>query len=318
MKRLHHSSAAVAAALFFVSVSAARADAWTVKDAVGRSVEIANTSRIVTVGGAVTEIVYALGFGDKVIAVDITSTYPAEIKKLPSIGYMRALAPEGVLSLGPTLVLAIQGSGPADAVDVLSRASVPFVLIPEGSDEDAVLKKIRAVAQALGVPEKGEQVAKAIGEDMNAAKAMLAKQISKRRSAVFVLSTGNGTPTVAGSDTAVAGIFKLSHVDNAMAAIHGFKPATPEAMLAAQPQTIIMLLERSHALDENAIFALPAFAGTPAAKDKSLILIPSYYLSFGPRTPQAIRDLAAKIYPELDLPKLPPRPWTEAKSTHTK
>lgn len=318
MNRFHFYPAAVVAALLFVSVGAARADAWTVKDAAGRSVEIADTSRIVTIGGAVTEIVYALGFGDKVIAIDITSTYPAEIKKLPSIGYMRALAPEGVLSLGPTLVLAIQGSGPAEAVDVLSRASVPFVLIPEGADEDAVLKKIRAVAKALGVSEKGEQLVKTVSEDMQAAKAMLAQRVSKQRSAVFVLSTGNGTPTVAGADTAVAGIFKLSHVDNAMAAVHGFKPATAEATLAAQPQTIIMLLERSHALDENAIFALPAFAGTPAAKNKSLVLIPSYYLSFGPRTPQAIRDLAAKIYPELDLPKLPPRPWTEAKSIHAK
>jgi iron complex transport system substrate-binding protein len=79
-----------------------------------------------------------------------------------------------------------------------------------------------------------------------------------------------------------------------------------------------MLLERSHALDESAVFALPAFAGTPAAKDKRLILIPSYYLSFGPRTAHAIRDLAEKIYPEIELPKLPPRPWTEAASTHSK
>ncbi len=305
-------------AMLFAAASVTTAAAWTVKDAAGRTIEITDASRIVTIGGAVTEIVHALGFGDKVIAIDITSTYPAEIKKLPTIGYMRALAPEGVLSLGPSLVLAIEGSGPAEAIDVLSRASIPFVLIPEGTDETAVLKKIRAVAQALGAPEKGEQLAKTVGEDIAAAKAMIAKNVTKERNAVFVLSTGNGTPTVAGAGTSVDGIFKLSHVANAMAAVHGFKPATPEATLAVQPQNIVMLLERSHALDENAVFALPAFAGTPAARDKRLILIPSYYLSFGPRTAHAIRDLAEKIYPELELPKLPPRPWTEAASSHSK
>jgi iron complex transport system substrate-binding protein len=304
--------------MLFAAASISTAAAWTVKDAAGRMIEIADASRIVTIGGAVTEIVYALGFGDKVIAIDITSTYPADIKKLPTIGYMRALAPEGVLSLGPSLVLAIEGSGPVEAIDVLSRASIPFVLIPEGTDEIAVLKKIRAVAQALGVPEKGEQLARTVAEDIAAAKAMIAKSITKERNAMFVLSIGNGTPTVAGADTSVDGIFKLSHVANAMAAVHGFKPATPEATLAMQPQTIVMLLERSHALDESAVFALPAFAGTPAAKDKRLILIPSYYLSFGPRTAHAIRDLAEKIYPEIELPKLPPRPWTEAASTHSK
>lgn len=304
--------------MLFTAASVTMAPAWTVKDAANRTVEITDASRIITIGGAVTEIVYALGFGDKVIAIDITSTYPAEIKKLPTIGYMRALAPEGVLSLGPSMVLAIEGSGPAEAIEVLSRAAIPFVLIPEGTDEAAVAKKIRAVAQALGVPEKGEQLAKSVGEDIAAAKSMIAKTITKERNAMFVLSTGNGTPTVAGTGTSVDGIFKLSHVANAMAAVHGFKPATPEASLAAQPQTIVMLLERSHALDENAIFALPAFAGTPAAKDKRLILIPSYYLSFGPRTAHAIRDLAEKIYPEITLPKLPPRPWTEAASTHSK
>ncbi len=317
MSRNFSFKSAVAAAMLLASSVMATAGAWSVTDAVGRKVEIADTSRIVTIGGAVTEIVYALGFGDKVIAVDITSTYPADIKKLPSIGYMRALAPEGVLSLGPTLVLAIEGSGPADAVEVLSRAAVPFVLIPEGTDEAAVLKKIRAVAQALGVPEKGEQLAKAVGEDMTAARAMLAGKIKQKRSAIFVLSTGNA-PTVAGKATSVDGIFNLAGIENAMSAVSGFKPATPEATLAAQPDAIVMLLERSHAMSEDAVFALPAFAGTPAAKDKRLVLISSYYLSFGPRTAQAIRDFAAKIYPELDLPKLPPRPWTEAASIHSK
>src|SRR5688500_18984294 len=83
-----------------------------------------DTSRLVTVGGAVTEIVFALGYGDKVIARDITSFYPDEVNRLPSVGYMRALSPEGVLSVNPSAILLIQGSGPKETIDVLSKASV--------------------------------------------------------------------------------------------------------------------------------------------------------------------------------------------------
>jgi iron complex transport system substrate-binding protein len=224
---------------------------------------------------------------------------------------MRALSPEGVLSLTPSVVLAIEGSGPPDAIEVLTRASVPFALVPEGHDEAAALKKIRFVAAALGVPEKGEVLARRVAEDFAAVSAMRTK-ISVRRTAVFVLAVGNGTPTIAGEHTSAEGIFKLAGAENAIKGMTGYKPATAEAMLAAAPQAVITMIERGHGLGPDVLFALPAFAGTPAAKDKRLISVPSYYLTFGPRTAHAARDLAAALYPELDLPKLPPRPWTEA------
>lgn len=311
MNRARIRIAAYAAIMFVGSFVVAHADAWTIEDASGRTHEIADTSRIVTVGGAVTEIVYALGFGDQVVAVDITSNFPASVKSKPSVGYMRALAPEGVLALAPKIILAIEGSGPPDAVEVLSRASVPFVVVPEGYDEASVLRKVRFIAQALGVAEKGEAMAKQIAEDFAAVAAMREK-IAARRSAVFVLAVGSGTPTVAGEGSSAQGIFKLAGVDNAIKGLTGFKPVTAEAALAAQPQAVVTLLERNQGLEADVMFALPAFAGTPAARDKRLLSIPSYYLSFGPRAAHGAQKLASSIYPELALPQLPPRPWTEA------
>lgn len=309
----------VAAAVFLLAASSfvANADVWTVKDSAGRTHEIADTSRIVTIGGAVTEIVYALGFGDRVVAVDITSTFPVAAKSKPSVGYMRALSPEGVLALAPKIVLAIEGSGPKDAVEVLSRASVPFVIVPEGYDEAGVLRKVRFVAQALGVPEKGEAMAKQIADDF-AVLAALRVKITRRRTSVFVLAVGNGSPTVAGEHTSAEGIFKLAGVDNAIRGLSGFKPATPEATLAAAPQAVVTLFERNHGLEADVMFALPAFSGTPAARDKRLVSVPSYYLSFGPRAAHAAQNLATLIYPELSLPQLPPRPWTEAEPAITR
>lgn len=305
--------------VFFTAIAgfAGNANAWEVTDATGRTVEIKDASRIVTVGGAVTEIVYALGFGDKVVAVDITSTYPADVKSKPSVGYMRTLSPEGVLALAPSIVLAIEGSGPPDAVEVLARASVPFLIVPEGHDEASVLKKVRFVAQALGVQEKGEAMAKQLSEDFAALEA-LRKKIAAHRSVVFVLAVGNGTPTVAGDGTSADGVFKLAGIDNAIKGMHGFKPATPEATVAAAPQAVITMSERSQGLGAEVLFSLPAFAGTPAAREKRLVSIPSYYLMFGPRTAHAAQKLAAAIYPELSLPQLPARPWTGAEATQAR
>jgi iron complex transport system substrate-binding protein len=317
MSRLRICIAVCAAWLLAAVPLGANAGAWTIKDATGRSIEIAETSRIVTVGGAVTEIVYALGFGDHVVAVDITSSFPALVKAKPSVGYMRALSPEGVIALAPKIVLAIEGSGPPDAIEVLSRASVPFVIVPEGHDEAAVLRKVRFIAEALGVPEKGEAMAKQIAKDFAVVAASRAK-IATKRSAVFVLAVGNGTPTIAGEQTSAEGIFKLAGVENAIRGMNGYKPATPEATIAAAPQAVVTMVERSHGLGADVMFALPAFAGTPAAKDQRLVPVPSYYLTFGPRTAHAAQMLAASIYPELSLPQLPPRPWTEAEPAATR
>ncbi|RYE57031.1 MAG: hemin ABC transporter substrate-binding protein, partial [Rhizobiaceae bacterium] len=98
--------------------------------ALAQEIKSVDTSRLVTVGGSVTEIVFDLGLGDKVVARDITSFYPDAVNKLPSVGYMRALSPEGVLSVNPSAILMIQGSGPKETIDVLSKASVPLVTIP--------------------------------------------------------------------------------------------------------------------------------------------------------------------------------------------
>jgi iron complex transport system substrate-binding protein len=86
-------------------------------------------------------------------------------------------------------------------------------------------------------------------------------------------------------------------------------------MLAAEPDAIVLMKDRSHNLSDDAVIALPAFAGTPAAAKRHIFRIDGgYALAFGPRTPQAARDLAAAIYPELALPSLPERPWMQGET----
>ncbi len=282
----------------------------TIASGEGRAVEVRDTSRIVTIGSAVTEIVFALGHGEQVVAVDLTSTFPSAVRSKPNVGYMRALSAEGVMSLAPTLILATEGAGPPDTIEVLSRAGVPLVIIPEGYDEDAVIRKVRLVAEVLGEEKRGAEMIQTIAQDFDAVES-LRKRIADRRKGIFVFAIGNGAPTVGGNKTSADGILQLAGIENAMKAVNGFKPAVAESTLAAQPDVVITMMERDHGLDADTMFSLPAFAGTPAARDKRLVPISSSYLAFGPRTAHAAYRLAAAVYPELSLPPLPPRAWTQ-------
>ena len=296
--------------VFLFAATPLAAGPRTVDSADGRSVPIADASRIVAVGGTVTEILYDLGVGDRIVGVDLTSNYPPEANQKPKVGYMRALSIEGVLSLGPTLILAIEDSGPPATIDVLSRASIPFVLVPKAHDAAGVAASIRLIADAVGESEKGAALAASVSADLATVEAMLSG-VRERRKAVFVLGVGGGAPTVAGSNTAADDMFALAHIDNALAAADGYKSASDEATVAAAPDVVVLMADRSHHLTDEQVLAIPAFAGTPAARDGQLVRMGGgYLLNFGPRTAHAVRDLAAAVYPELALPPLPQRPWS--------
>src|SRR5215470_9314299 len=132
--------------------SVAHAAGITVHDARNRDVAVGDVARTVSIGGAITEILYALGLESRLVGVDTTSLYPAAaLHDKPNVGYMRQLSAEGVLGLNPSLILAIQGSGPRETVDILETAKVPLVLVPETFSEQGLLDKISLVGHAMGV-----------------------------------------------------------------------------------------------------------------------------------------------------------------------
>lgn len=81
------------------------AQPFTVKDSRGQTVTVRSIERIVSLNGVTTEILFALGVGDRVVGRDTSSYYPASVNKLPTVGYQFQLNVEGILSLRPTLVL---------------------------------------------------------------------------------------------------------------------------------------------------------------------------------------------------------------------
>lgn len=253
--------------------------------------------RIVSIGGAVTEILYALGAEGTVAAVDTTSTFPPSAQEKPDVGYMRALSAEGTLSVGPDLVLAEGGAGPPEAIAVL-KAAVRLVTIPNTPSAAGVAAKIRAVGAAVGRTGAAETLAGCVERRFDALASDVAR-IEGRKRVLFLLSASGGRLMAGGRGSTADAIIRLAGGINAADAMDGFKPMVDEAVMAAAPDVIVMMSRGEHAMTPDALFALPALAGTPAAAERALIVMDGLYLlGFGPRTPDAARDLAAALYPD--------------------
>lgn len=260
---------------------------------------LADQSRIASVGGSITEIVYALGEEGKLVARDSTSVFPEAALKLPDVGYMRTLSPEGVLSVNPSGILALAGSGPQEAVDVLTKASVPFITVPENFSHEGILEKVRIVGKALGVDAKAEALVASLDAELKAAEKLTADiPVGERKRVLFILSMQGGKIMASGSGTAADGIIALAGGVNAIEGFSGYKQLSDEAAVTARPD-IILMMDRvgDHAAASEDLFANPAIASTPAGEAKNLIRMDgSYLLGFGPRTASAIKELATSLY----------------------
>ncbi|WP_406872002.1 hemin ABC transporter substrate-binding protein [Aminobacter sp. P9b] len=256
-------------------------------------------SRVAAVGGSITEIVYALGEQGALVARDSTSVYPEAALKLPDVGYMRQLSPEGVLSVNPSGILALEGSGPKEALDVLKKASVPFISVPEGFTHQGIVDKIRIVGKALGADAKAEALATDVDKQLSDAEA-LTKAIpqGERKRVLFILSLQGGKILASGNSTAADGIIALAGGVNAVEGFSGYKQLTDEAAITAKPDIILMMdREGELAIDNADLYAHPAIASTPAGQNKQVIRMDgAYLLGFGPRTAGAVKDLAVALY----------------------
>ena len=219
---------------------------------------------------------------------------------------MRQLSPEGVLGLGPSLVLANDGAGPKETIAVLEAARVPFVRVPDTFTGEGIIEKIRLIAKATGTAERGECLARGC-RPTSTRMAGLRQRIDRPRKVMFLLSFLNGRPMVAGRTTAADGIIRLAGGVNAIQDYEGYKPVNDEAVIAAQPDAVLAMERASFRLDAATVFAHPGFASTPAAARKSFISMDGLYLlGFGPRTARAARDLAAALYPHSVARRCPP------------
>ena len=251
--------------------------------------------RVITLGGSVTEIAVALGAEDRLVARDTTSNFPESIRALPDVGYIRALSPENILALDPTLIVAEGDAGPPEAVEVLKAAGIPFVLVPEANDPNGVVAKIAAVADALDLP--GDALAAEVQAGLDAASARAAEVPTPKR-VLFILSLQGGRVMAGGEGTEAEGIIRLAGGINAATGFQGYKPMTDEAVLAAGPRGILMEGgEGAPSLSEAAVRAPPGPSPTPPAQAGAIVRMDGMLLlGFGPRTPDAAKALHDTLY----------------------
>lgn len=262
--------------------------------------EGAKAQRVLAIGGAVTEIVYELGEQDRLVGRDATSNHPPEAAGLPNVGYIRALSPEGVLSVKPDLILARENNGPPEAVEVLKSTGVRWVDVPDDFTLKGIDENITIIAAELGVPQKGEALKKKVAVDIAKARARLAS-IERRHKVMFVLALTDDKVHTAGKNTAANNIIELAGGDNVITAFSGYKQISNEAVIEAAPDIIVMMNGRGESTDHESPNALleahPALSATPAVRNGNIIRMDGLLLlGFGPRTGEAISKLAEAFY----------------------
>ncbi|MCG7629974.1 ABC transporter substrate-binding protein [Epibacterium sp. MM17-32] len=258
--------------------------------------------RVLAIGGSVTEIIYALGAEDRLIARDTTSVYPEAATTLPDVGYMRALAPEGVLSVNPDLIISEAGAGPAETLEVLKEAEVELVEVPDSYTPQGILDKITTIGAATGRTAEAEALATKLRDDLDAVAEKVASiPDTDRKRVLFVLSTRGGRIMASGTDTAADGIIGMAGGVNALTGFEGYKLMTDEAVSQAAPDVILMMDRGGdHGAPNAELLALPSIKPTPAAASGSVVRMNGLYLlGFGPRTADAALELATSLYGPL-------------------
>lgn len=248
----------------------------------------AAAERIVSIGGDVTEIAFALGAGDDVIARDSTSLQPEAVKQLPDVGYMRQLNAEGILALKPSLVLTTELAEPALVLKQLEESGVKVVRIPGDTTLQAVPAKIAVIAQALRRTDQGKQLSARYQQRL--------AQVNTSPLPVrvlFIMSHGGMTPMAAGQHTAADAIIAAAGLKNAMQGFNRYRPLSQEGVIASAPDLLLITTEGIKTLgDLQQLWKLPGIALTPAGKHRRVLVVDDMaLLGFGLETPAALAEL---------------------------
>jgi len=244
-------------------------------------------TRVVIAGGSITEIFYLLDIQDRIVALDITSNYPAETKQFPSIGYVRMLSTEGLLSMSPSIILGENDMGPPNVIEQVKSTGIDLRIIPEKKSLAGILDKIMCVASIMDVASEAEKLINNTFIDIVIEIEQNRTEILKKNISAMVIYSMQGTsPIVSGAGESGDAFLQLIGAKNAFASFEGWKPASAESIIANNPDYIIVtnrLLKRYSNLEE--LRNHPALAQTNATKNNQIIAKDGMaMMGFGPRT----------------------------------
>lgn len=246
-----------------------------------------NSSRITVAGGSITEILFFLGYERNIIAVDITSNYPEETKEYPSIGYVRNLSAEGILSLKPTLIIGEDDMGPPSVIEQIKRTGLNINIIKENHTSEGIVQKIECIGKIINKENHTHLlIDELINPSIKELKKISANPILADIKVMFILNMDSGTPVVSGRETSANGFIEMTGATNAFDSFDGWKPVGTESIINASPDYILISNRGAHSYaDLDKLFDHPAIKYTPAAKNRNIIALDGMeMLGFGPRT----------------------------------
>lgn len=254
-------------------------------------------SRIVTLGGTITEIVFALGAGERVVGVDASSSFPQAANPLPKVAYHRRLSAEGVLSLRPTLIIATTEAGPPEAIQQLRSAGVTVLVLPREPTVEGAIAAIERIAAALETQARGAALIQTLEAELQRVQSS-APQPAAQAKILFLYARGQGTLMVAGQDTGADTMIGLAGGINAVQGYSGYKPLTSEAAVAAAPDVILLMDNGLESIGGvQGLWQLPGLALTPAGQQGRVLAMDGLFLlGFGPRLGQAVLALNDALY----------------------
>ena len=272
------------------------------------TVNVTDTSRVIAMdlSGSIAATVWGLGFGDTLVGVDQSSTFPGteDIPVVTSGGH--TVNAESVISRKPTLVITDGSVGPRDVVEQLRDVGITVVFVNNDSSFEGAEQLARDVAAVFGAPEAGELLAQRISTEVQAKIAEIASiapsNPSERVRMLFLYVRGNAGVYYlfgeeSGADRLIEGIGGIDVAGEL--GWDGFRPMTDEAMIAADPDLILVMTKGIASVGgvDGLLQTKPAIALTRAGKHRRFVdMEDGQILSFGPRSALVLDALARAVY----------------------
>ena len=234
--------------------------------------------RIVSIGPATTELILALGGEQSLVATDVSSPEP---RGVPKVGYHRALAAEGILSLSPTLVVGSDEMGPNSTLDQLRRANVKVEVMATAPTLANLNERIDTLAHLLGDQAAGSKLKEEIAAQSDTLAAQ-AKQNKPLKVAFLLLHKGQPT-SIAGGNTTASALVTLAGGINPVAQLHDYKPVSTESLIELQPDLVLVSGRdwQQYRSVDSVLAQVPALAATPAGKNRAIHAIDGHALQGG-------------------------------------
>jgi iron complex transport system substrate-binding protein len=258
--------------------------------------EVGSGPRVVAVSKQINEFLYAINAESVLVARDLTSIYPPEIRKLPSVGYHRALSAEGIISMRPTMLLTDGNVGPDPVLAQVRKVGIPVVIMTPGSGVDSAQMLMAQLGKVFHHEHDADSVIAKWTADMASALADTLEWAKGPRPRVLMMHMGQIANDYLAIKRGSTGdqIIRWAGGVNAIDSVGGMMRLTPELIAKARPDIIIATdvgFDRLGSVDKFA--AMPGVAQTPAGKSKRIYRVDeTEIMYFGPRTAPSIVKIA--------------------------